>query len=85
MDKKDNIRSVIVFAGTAMEATMVKSLLENAEIQAFLKDEVFGTLEPWVTGPGGAGAVKVMVSSADSENAKIVVEEYERNKTAGIH
>jgi len=85
MDKKDNIRSVIVFAGTAMEATMVKSLLENAEIQAFLKDEVFGTLEPWVTGPGGAGAVKVMVSSVDAENAKIVVEEYERNKTAGIH
>jgi len=78
MDKKDNIRSVIVFAGTAMEAAMVKSLLENAEIQSFLKDEVLGTLQPWVTSPGGAGAVKVIVSSADAEKAKMVVEEYER-------
>jgi hypothetical protein len=78
MDKKDDIRSVLVFAGTAMEAAMVKSLLENAEVQAFLKDEVFGTLEPWATSSGGAGAVKVIVSSADAERAKLVVDEYEK-------
>jgi hypothetical protein len=80
MDNKDKIWSAQVFAGSATEAAMVKSLLENAEIQAFLKDEIFGTLEPWVTGPGGAGAVKVIVSSADAEKAKIVVDEYEKNK-----
>ena len=80
MKEKDDIRSVLVFAGSATEAAMVKSLLENAEIQAFLKDEVFGTLEPWVTGPGGAGAVKIIVSSADAERAKLVVDEYEKNK-----
>jgi hypothetical protein len=79
MDKKDKIRSVQVFAGSATEAAMVKSLLENAEIQAFLKDEVFGTLEPWVTASGGVGAVKVIVSSADAEKAKIVVDEFEKN------
>ena len=79
MHKKEDIRSVMVFAGTATQAAMVKSLLENAEIQAFLKDEIFGTLEPWVADAGGAGPVKVIVSSADAERAQQVVEEYEKN------
>jgi hypothetical protein len=80
MREKNSIRSVQVFDGTATEAAMVKSLLENAEIQAFLKDDVYGTLAPWVTGAGGAGAVKVIVSSVDAENAKLVVEAYEKSR-----
>jgi Putative prokaryotic signal transducing protein len=79
MSKNDDIHSVLIFAGTPTEAAMVKSLLENAEIQAFLKDDIFGTLEPWVTASGGVGAVKVIVSSADAERAKLVVDEYEKN------
>ncbi len=70
---------VEVFAGTAVQATLVKSLLENAEIEAFLKDEFTGTLYPWHTTPGGVGAVKVFVSSVDHEKARIVVDEYESN------
>jgi len=56
-----------------MQATLVKSLLENAEIEAYLKDEFTGTLYPWHTTPGGVGAVKVFVSSADREKARIKV------------
>jgi len=70
---------VEVFAGTAVQATLVKSLLENAEIEAYLKDEFTGTLYPWHTTPGGVGAVKVFVSSVDHEKARIVVDEYETN------
>ena len=70
---------VEVFAGTAVQATLVKSLLENAEIDAYLKDEFTGTLYPWHTTPGGVGAVKVFVSSLDHEKARIVVDEYESN------
>jgi len=78
--KKDNgINPVEVFAGTAVQAILVKSLLENAEIEAFLKDEFTGTLYPWHTTPGGAGAVKIFVSSVDHEKARIVVAEYESN------
>jgi hypothetical protein len=58
---------------------VVKSLLENAEIEAYLKDEFTGVLYPWHTSPGGVGAVKVLVSSVDQEKAKIVVTEYESN------
>lgn len=80
MKKSDkDVKPVEVFAGTALQASVVKSLLENAEIEAFLKDEVSGTLYPWHSAGGGAGAVKVFVSSAYVEEAIKVVEEYESN------
>lgn len=83
MKNRDEIKPVEVFAGTALQAGMVKSLLENAEIRAFLKDDIIGTLVPWNAVPGGAGAVKVFVSSADFENAKMVVADYENNLKEG--
>jgi hypothetical protein len=70
---------VEIFSGTSLEAEMVKSLLENAEVEAFLKDEIMGTLLPWYTGPGGVGSVKVFVSNLDFDKAKSIVEEYKRN------
>ena len=79
MKTDKGIVPVEVFAGTAVQATLVKSLLENAEIAAYLKDEFSGTLYPWHTTPGGIGAVKVFVSSVDHEKARIVVDEYESN------
>jgi len=79
MKTEKGIEPVEVFAGTAVQATMVKSLLENAEIKAYLKDEFTGVLYPWHTSPGGVGAVKVLVSSVDLEKAMMVVEEYENN------
>ena len=79
MKSDKGIEPVEVFAGTAVQATLVKSLLENAEIEAYLKDEFTGVLYPWHTSPGGVGAVKVFVSSIDLEKARMVVEEYESN------
>jgi hypothetical protein len=70
---------VEVFAGTAVQATMVKSLLENAEIKAYLKDEFTGVIAPWHTTPGGVAAVKVFVAARDYEKAQMVVDEYEKN------
>lgn len=79
---KDNneIKPVEVYAGSQWEASMVKSLLENANIEAFLKDELMGTLYPWYTSPGGANPVKVFVSSQDLDKAMQVVKEYEKNR-----
>ncbi len=70
---------VKVFSGTLMQAGMVKSLLENVEVEAFLKNEIIGTINPWHAAPGGAGAVKVFVSEEDLELAKQIVAEYESN------
>ena len=64
---------VEVFAGTAWEAALLKSLLENAEIEAFLKDEIRGTMAPWHVTPGGTNPVKIVVSGRDVEKANEVV------------
>ncbi len=79
MDSQENIIPVEVFRGTLIEAEIVKSLLENAEVETFLKDEFQGHLAPWNVASGGVGAVKVIVSSADIEKAKIVVDEFNNN------
>ena len=46
------------------------------EITTFLKDEVMGTVAPWYVGPGGAGAVKVLVSKKDVDRAKPIVQKF---------
>ena len=79
MIKNDELNPVVVFSGTIWEAEMVKSLLENAEIETFLLDENTGTLAPWYTAAGGAGSVRVIVSSLDFEKAKEIVDEFENN------
>ncbi|MGQ1788188.1 MULTISPECIES: putative signal transducing protein [unclassified Saccharicrinis] len=72
-----------IFAGSSIEAGIVKSLLHDAEIEAFLKDEFMGTIAPWHTSPGGVASVKVVISSLDFESAKIVMEEYLKNQNTG--
>jgi hypothetical protein len=70
---------VVVFSGTIMQAELLKSMLEDAEIEAFLKDEFTGTLFPWFTAPGGTGSVKVVVSEEDLAKATPLVEEFKKN------
>jgi hypothetical protein len=74
----DEIIPVEVYSGSIWEAELVKSLLESAEIEAFLKDENIGTIAPWYAAGGGAGSVKVVVSSADYEAARKIVEEFQQ-------
>ena len=68
-----------IFAGTVIEAEMVKSLLQDSEIEAFLKDENIGTIAPWQASAGGAGSVKVVISDLDYARAKVVMDEYYKN------
>lgn len=72
---------VEIFSGDLYEAEMVKNLLENENIEAFLKDEYIGTIAPWYSAPGGAGSVKVIVLSEYYDKARLIVEEYERLKS----
>lgn len=74
------IKPVEVFAGTAWEAALVKSLLENAEIEVFLKDEIRGTMAPWHVSARGTDPVKVVVSNHDYEKARLVVDAFEANR-----
>jgi len=79
MDPKDELNPVEVFAGSAWQAGMLKSMLEDNEIEAFLGDDIWGTFAPWHTAAGGAGSVRVFVPQVEFESAKIVVERYYEN------
>jgi len=59
---------------------MVKGLLEDSGIKAFLKDGYLGAMAPWYASAGGSGAVKVIVNSHDYEAARLIIEEYEQNR-----
>ncbi len=77
--KDKDIKSVEIFKGTPWQAQMVKNLLEDSKINAFLQDEIIGSLNlPWESA-GGVGQVKVIVSSSDYENAKLIVDKYKNN------
>jgi hypothetical protein len=63
---------------------MVKTLLENEDIEAFLKDETLGTLTPWFPGDGATGWVKIFVSKNNAHLARTIVSEYKKNLKASV-
>ena len=79
MKPNDEVVPIEVYAWTTWQAEMVKSILNDSEIESFLSDGIMGTLNPWWTAPGGAGSVRVFVSSLDSVRAKLVVAEFQKN------
>ena len=78
MNSNQEIFPVEIFDGHDWEASLVKSLLDNAEIESFIKDEKMGVLAPWNVAGGGAGSVKIFVSSADLVRANEVLDQYEK-------
>lgn len=75
------MESIEVFAGNIAEVGLIQSLLDKDGIKSWLRDEIMGTLNPWYVVPGGAGAIKVLVLKADFDQAKSIVEEYERSNS----
>jgi len=77
MEAENEITPVEIFDGTQWQAMLVKSLLDNAEIESFVKDSRMGVLAPWNVDAGGAGPVKIFVSNLDAEKAREVISQYE--------
>ncbi|HYK75839.1 MAG TPA: DUF2007-related protein [Daejeonella sp.] len=73
-----NINPVEIFSGTSWEAGMVKSLLENSGIEAFVINDTAGSIWPLQTVTDDL-AVKVMVAEKDFVEAQKIVEGYEKN------
>ena len=68
---------VVVYVGASLEASVVKSLLEAKGIQAFLKDDLMATLEPYLY------KCKVIVAKRDLDRAKRIVQEFLDGRSSG--
>jgi hypothetical protein len=73
MSHQDDYKTIEIFAGNIIEAGMVKHILSSHGIESDLRDELLGMLAPWVASPGGAGAVKVLVSIDDAQAATDII------------
>ena len=58
---------------------MLVTILDNEGIEAFVNNEVIGTLFPFYTTPG-MGAVRVIVSESDAEQASAVVADFQKDR-----
>jgi len=80
MKANNKTKAIEIFAGTQWEATTVQNLLENAQIEAFLMDEMMSAIAPWHSSPGASAPVRVVVSSEDLDKAMEVVKDYEEKR-----
>lgn len=81
MKDNKNFEPVQVFTGMAWEAQLLKNILENNGIVAYINNEQIGTLAPWYIS-AGKGAVSVIVSSPDAEKAKEIAAAFQAEGTA---
>jgi len=80
MENPNEIKLVEVFAGELWQSTMIQNILEDNQIQAFLENELMGTIAPWRVVAGGFNPVKVIVSSLNYEQATKLIEEFNNSK-----
>jgi len=69
-DKNEN-NPTQVFVGTPWKVALVQSLLENAEVKAYVYYGGRGTMAPWDS-KGCFPLNRLIVSSEDYEKAKVV-------------
>jgi len=77
MTKEDKSQSPHeVFEGTAWEASLLKSILEDNDIETIIQQT---SSLPWNIMPTTGASMKVYVSLDDFEQAKEIVEEFYSN------
>ena len=78
--KPDNtIRPVEVFTGTTWETALLKSMLDDAEIESYFSNEITGSLNGGVPNPFLGGNITIVVSSNDYDVASRIVDEFVAN------
>ncbi len=70
-------RIIEIYSGTLWEAEMVKSLLESAGINSFLKNSV---LNSYALDPIKSEGVQVMIVESDLTSAVAIVEQFKQNR-----
>lgn len=67
-----------LFIGNAIEAMNIKNLLDSFGIESFVGNEYISNIQPYVSYAGGFNTVALKVNEADIEQAKKVLEDYNK-------
>jgi hypothetical protein len=70
-------RMIEIYSGTLWEAEMIKSLLESAEIDSYLRNSV---LSSYAFEPIRSESVKVMISDSNLQRAQEIIDDYNKSK-----
>ena len=73
---------IVVYSGTIVEADLLKCLLDGEGIESQLQNETIGMIAPYLS-PGGA--VNLAIAREDFQQARPIVEDYDRNKSRRLH
>lgn len=75
--KSNKVTIKEVFAGELWKSTMIKNMLEENSIQAFLENEYSGSIAPFQVTLGGVNPVNVVVSSEDYEKSLQLIKDFD--------
>ncbi|MDD2891027.1 MAG: DUF2007 domain-containing protein [bacterium] len=75
MGKYKDGEFVAVFEGQQIDASFLKSLLEQEEIPVFLEDELMGSMYPSFV----VGGVKVIIRKEDLDKAQPIIQKFSNN------
>ena len=67
---------VAIYVGEQWQATIVKEMLDDNGINAFIENELMGSIAPWQIAAGGMASVTVKIASSDYALAKPLVDEF---------
>lgn len=76
-DARHKEKLIRIYSGTMWEAELVRSLLEMAEIDSFLKNTMINS---YAFEPISSEGVQVMIAESDKELAREIVDDYLKNK-----
>lgn len=67
---------VQIYAGELWQSSMIRDLLEDNGIHAFVENELMGTIIPSQITSGGIAPIKVKIYDSDFERAKELIDEF---------
>jgi hypothetical protein len=73
---KNEDKTAKAFSGELWKATMIKNILEDNNIQAFLNNELLGSVAPYLADAGGMANIKVIVNAAQLDDALKLIDEF---------
>lgn len=71
---------VIIFSGEYIETIGIKNLLSSFSIESYIANEYMSSIKPSFLSAGGFNTVFLQVNEEDFEDAKKILDDYNKGK-----